>query len=151
MRALVQRVSQGSVTVEKKVIGKIHRGYVILLGVGHNDTKQIADKLADKIINLRIFNNDAGKFDLSLLDIDGEALIVSQFTLFADCIKGRRPSFTDAGNPDEASPLCDYFIDRLRQLGVKKVEGGKFGAHMDVDIHNDGPVTIWLDSEQMGM
>ncbi|QQE12940.1 D-tyrosyl-tRNA(Tyr) deacylase [Planctomycetota bacterium] len=150
MRVLLQRVSKGSVTVENEIVGQIGRGYVILLGVGHGDSEQIADKMADKIVNLRIFNNDDGKFDLSLLDIHGEALVVSQFTLFADCKKGRRPNFSNAGKPDEAASLCDYFMDRLKKLGIKNVQGGKFGAHMDVDIHNDGPVTIWLDSEQMG-
>ncbi|QDU34875.1 D-tyrosyl-tRNA(Tyr) deacylase [Poriferisphaera corsica] len=150
MRVVLQRVSKGSVTVENQIVGQISRGYVILLGIGHADTKQTADKMADKIINLRIFNNDDGKFDLSLLDINGEALVVSQFTLFADCKKGRRPNFTNAGKPDEASPLCDYFMDKLKTLGIKNVQGGIFGAHMDVDIHNDGPVTIILDSEQFG-
>ena len=151
MRVVLQRVSKGSVTVDNKTVGKIGRGYVILLGVGHNDTQKTADNMAKKIINLRIFNNDEGKFDLSLLDINGEALIVSQFTLFADCKKGRRPNFTNAGKPNKAEPLCDYFMNKLKQLGIKKVEGGKFGAHMDVDIHNDGPVTVWLDSEQLGI
>ena len=151
MRVLLQRVSKASVTVDNKITGQISRGYVLLLGVGHNDTPQIADKLADKIVNLRIFNNEAGKFDLSLLDIKGEALVVSQFTLFADCKKGRRPNFTNAGKPDEASPLCDYFMDRLEKLGVPSVQSGVFGAHMDVEIHNDGPVTVWLDSNDLNL
>ena len=151
MRVLLQRVSKASVTVDNQVTGQIDQGYLLLLGVAHNDTPQIADKLADKIVNLRIFNNDAGKFDLSLLDVQGSALVVSQFTLFADCKKGRRPNFTQAGKPDEAAPLCDYFMDRLKKLGIKNVQSGIFGEHMDVEIHNDGPVTIYLDSNDLNL
>ena len=147
MRVLLQRVTKGEVVVKGKVTGSIEQGYVILLGVGHDDDQHIADKMAEKVVNLRVFSNEDGKFDLSLLDVGGGALVVSQFTLFADCKKGRRPSFTNAGRPDEAEPLCAYFMDKLRKLGVNKVEGGRFGQHMDVEIRNDGPVTIWLDSD----
>ncbi|WP_432797730.1 D-aminoacyl-tRNA deacylase [Poriferisphaera sp. WC338] len=150
MRAILQCVSSGKVTVDGQIVGQINRGYVILLGVSDDDTQQTANKMADKIAGLRVFNNDDGKFDLSLKDIGGEALVISQFTLFADCKKGRRPSFTSAGKPTHAEPLCDYFMDKLKSLGIPNVQGGQFGAHMHVDIQNDGPVTIILDSTQLG-
>ena len=149
MRVLLQRVSSASVTVEGDVVGAIDRGYVLLVGVGHDDTQAQADQLAEKIVNLRLFPNDDGKFDRSLLDIGGGALVVSQFTLFADCKKGRRPSFSDAGRPDVAEPLCDYFAERLKALGVAHVATGLFGAYMNVALVNDGPVTVWLDTEEM--
>lgn len=151
MRVLLQRVSRASVTVDNNVTGEIDQGLALLVGVGKGDTQVHADRLADKIVNLRIFNDDDGKFNRSLLDVAGGALVVSQFTLFADAKKGRRPSFTDAAPPQVAQPLCDYFADRLRALGIKQVGCGVFGAHMDVDIHNDGPVTIWLDTDQIGV
>ena len=122
---------------------------MMLLGVGPADTQADADRLAEKAVNLRIFSDDAGKFNRSLLDVGGGALVVSQFTLYADARKGRRPSFSDAAPPDIAKPLCDYFAQRLRDAGVKAVATGVFGAHMHVEIHNDGPVTIWLDSADM--
>jgi len=146
MRVLLQRVSRASVTVAGNVNGAIDQGLVLLVGIGPGDGQAQADRMADKIVNLRIFNDEAGKFNRSLLDVGGGVLVVSQFTLYADARKGRRPSFTDAAAPDVASPLCDYFAAKLRELGVTQVGTGVFGAHMDVEIHNDGPVTIWLDS-----
>ena len=151
MRVLLQRVTQGSVTIESETVGKIDAGLVLLVGIGQEDTTPILEKMADKIVGLRIFNDEQGKFNRSLLDVTGSVLVVSQFTLFADCRKGRRPSFTDAGKPDHASPLCDAFVDCLKARGVSRVETGQFGASMKVDLCNDGPVTIWLDSDELGM
>ncbi len=150
MRVLLQRVNRGSVTVDGQVTGAIEHGLVLLVGVGDGDTETHADRLADKVANLRIFNDDDGKFNRSLLDVGGGALVVSQFTLFADAKKGRRPSFIDAAPPEVAQPLCDYFADRLRAIGVNPVATGIFGAHMHVEIHNDGPVTIMLDTDVIG-
>ena len=150
MRVLLQRVTRGSVAVDGQIIGEIGQGLVLLVGVGESDTEAIADKVAQKIIHLRIFNADAGKFNRSLMDVAGQVLVVSQFTLFADAKKGRRPSFTDAARPGHAAPLCDYFANRLRDLGVAHVATGQFGASMHVDIQNDGPVTLWLDSVELG-
>ena len=149
MRAVLQRVTDASVTVEGEAVGSIDRGYVILLGVGEGDGEPDADKLADKIVNLRLFPNDEGKFDRSLLDIAGDALVVSQFTLFGDARKGRRPNFTSAAGPDVAAPLCEYFASRLGELGVSRVETGRFGAMMRVSLCNDGPVTLWLDTAEL--
>ena len=132
-------------------MGEISRGLVMLVGVGHGDTEAVAEKMVEKIVQLRIFSDAEGKFNLSLLDVGGGALIVSQFTLFADAKKGRRPSYTDAGRPEMAKPLFDYFVERVRTVGVTQVGTGVFGAHMDLEIHNDGPVTIWLDSAELGM
>ncbi|HNP69527.1 MAG TPA: D-aminoacyl-tRNA deacylase [Kouleothrix sp.] len=145
MRAVVQRVSAASVTVDGVVVGQIARGLLILLGVGQGDTRAEAVLLAEKIANLRIFADDAGRFNRSALDIGGAALVVSQFTLYADTRRGRRPSFTDAALPDVAAPLVEAFAAELRARGLA-VEQGVFGAHMDVMLHNDGPVTIMLDS-----
>ena len=150
MRVLLQRVTSGSVAVDSRTVGAIDQGLVLLVGVGADDTEAHADKLADKIANLRIFNDDDGKFNRSLLDVGGEALVISQFTLYADARRGRRPGFTDAAPPEVAAPLCDYFARRLHDLGVSHVASGVFGAHMDVRIDNDGPVTIWLDSDDLG-
>ena len=144
MRALLQRVSKASVTVNGQTISSIGKGLLILLGVGHGDGEKHAKFLAEKIANLRIFEDDQGKTNLSILDVKGEAIVVSQFTLYADARKGRRPSFTDAALPDVAAPLVDRFADLLREQGVP-TQTGKFGAHMDVEIHNDGPVTVWLE------
>jgi D-aminoacyl-tRNA deacylase len=144
MRALLQRVSRASVTVEDKVISQIGKGLVILLGIGHGDEEAQVTFLAEKITNLRIFEDEQGKTNLSVLDVKGEALVVSQFTLYADTRKGRRPSFIDAALPDIAEPLVNRFVERLRGLGVP-TQTGQFGAHMLVEIHNDGPVTIWLE------
>jgi D-aminoacyl-tRNA deacylase len=144
MRALLQRVSKASVRVEGQTISSIGKGLLILLGVGHNDREEQAKFLAEKIANLRVFEDEHGKTNLSILDVKGEAIVVSQFTLYADTRKGRRPSFIDAALPDVAEPLVDRFADLLRGQGVA-TQTGKFGAHMDVEIHNDGPVTIWLE------
>ena len=146
MRAIVQRVSQASVTVEGNVVASIKQGAVILVGVGKGDSESDAKYLADKIANLRIFSDESGKFNLSLLDIDGEAIVVSQFTLFASTRKGRRPSFTDAAQPEEAEPLIDTLARFLSSNGIA-VQTGRFQAYMTVEIHNDGPVTIILDSQ----
>jgi D-tyrosyl-tRNA(Tyr) deacylase len=144
MRAVVQRVSKGSVTVEGQVIGAVERGVVVLVGVTHGDTKEQAEWLARKIAGLRIFEDRVGKMNASLLDVDGAALVISQFTLYADSRKGRRPGFTDAAPPELAEPLVEYFAQALRNHGVP-VETGIFGADMLVEIHNDGPVTILLE------
>lgn len=144
MRALLQRVSRASVTVEDKVISRIGKGLVILLGAGHGDGEAQVSFLAEKIANLRVFEDEQGKTNLSILDVSGEAIVVSQFTLYADTRKGRRPSFTDAALPDVAAPLVDRFVELLRSHGVP-TQTGQFGAHMKVEIHNDGPVTIWLE------
>ncbi|HEX5837816.1 MAG TPA: D-aminoacyl-tRNA deacylase [Anaerolineales bacterium] len=144
MRALLQRVSRASVTVEDKVVSQVGKGLVILLGVGHGDEEAQASFLAEKIANLRVFEDEQGKTNLSILDVGGEAIVVSQFTLYADTRKGRRPSFIDAALPDVAAPLVDRFVELLRSHGVP-TQTGQFGAHMKVEIHNNGPVTIWLE------
>jgi D-tyrosyl-tRNA(Tyr) deacylase len=144
MRAVVQRVSRGSVSVEGQVVGAIERGVVVLVGVTHDDTEERAEWLARKIAGLRIFEDRAGKMNAGLLDVDGAALVISQFTLYADTRKGRRPGFTDAAPPEVAEPLVEYFAQVLRNHGVP-VETGVFGADMLVEIHNDGPVTILLE------
>jgi len=144
MRALLQRVESASVSVENQTIARIGRGLAILLGVGHNDGEAEAGYLVEKIANLRIFEDDQDKVNLSLLDVKGEALVVSQFTLYADIRKGRRPSFTDAELPDRARPLVERFAQLLRDQGVP-TQTGAFGAHMLVEIRNDGPVTIYLE------
>ncbi len=149
MRAVIQRVREGRVSVEGATVGKIGPGLVILLGAGHGDGQAEADWLADKIANLRIFADAEGKTNLSVLDVGGEALVISQFTLFADCRKGRRPSFIHAAPPDVAAPLVDYFAGRLKQTGLVRVETGEFGAMMLVEIHNDGPFTIVLDTDDL--
>jgi D-tyrosyl-tRNA(Tyr) deacylase len=146
MRALVQRVSQGSVSVDGEVVGAIDRGFVILVGVTHGDGKAQAEWLANKVAGLRVFEDDEGKMNLSLDDVQGEALVISQFTLYGDTRKGRRPSFIGAAAPDVAEPLVDYFAEQLRQKGFN-VPTGVFGAEMKVEIHNDGPVTLMLEKE----
>ncbi len=144
MRALIQRVTHASVTVNNQTISAIGHGLVILLGVGHGDGEEQARWLAEKIATLRIFEDETGKMNLSVLDVRGEAIVVSQFTLFADAQKGRRPSFTDAALPDVAAPLVERFVSLLREAGVP-TQTGIFGAEMLVEIHNDGPVTLWLE------
>ena len=144
MRALIQRVSKASVTVEGQNISSIGKGLLILLGIGHGDGDEQATFLAEKTANLRIFEDDQGKTNLSILDVNGEAIVVSQFTLYANTSKGRRPSFIEAALPDVAEPLVSRFAELLRGHGVP-TQTGKFGAHMEVEIHNDGPVTIWLE------
>lgn len=146
MRAVLQRVKQGAVRVDGHITGSVDQGFVILVGVGHNDGDEEARWLARKIAGLRVFEDADGKFNLSLLDVSGGCLVVSQFTLYADARKGRRPSFTDAAPPEIAEPLIERFAAMLREEGVTRVEMGVFGAHMQVEIHNDGPVTIWLDT-----
>jgi D-tyrosyl-tRNA(Tyr) deacylase len=144
MRALIQRVSQASVKVNQQTISSIGKGLLILLGVGHSDGEEQVKFLAEKVANLRIFEDDQGKTNLSVLNVKGEAIVVSQFTLYADTRKGRRPSFIDAGLPEVAEPLVNRFAELLHGHGVP-TQTGKFGAHMEVEIHNDGPVTIWLE------
>ncbi|MEA4811511.1 MAG: D-aminoacyl-tRNA deacylase [Anaerolineaceae bacterium] len=143
MRAVIQRVNHASVHVEGKLVGKIGKGLLILLGVGPEDTQNDAGQFAARIAHLRIFEDEAGKMNLSCLDVQGEALVVSQFTLFADTSRGRRPSFIGAAAPKIAKPLCDYFIGSLNSLGVP-TQSGEFGAHMQVALENDGPVTIQM-------
>ncbi len=146
MRVLLQRVRKASVTVGGEVVGAIGQGYVALVGVGHGDGEEQAQWLAQKVAGLRVFEDADGKFNLSILDVGGSALVVSQFTLYADARKGRRPAFVDAAPPEVAGPLVERFATLLRAAGVP-VEMGVFGAHMLVEIHNDGPVTIWLERE----
>lgn len=147
MRIVVQRCSRGKVTVDGQVTGEIGRGFVLLVGVTHDDTRDDADYLAEKVVNLRVFEDEAGKMNLSLLDIGGAVLSVSQFTLYGDCRKGRRPNFMDAARPEAANELYEYFNEKVRSLGVQ-VETGVFAAMMDVELVNDGPVTLLLDSQR---
>ena len=147
MRAVLQRVTKGSVTVDNEVVAQIGLGYVILLGIGPDDTPAIARELAEKTAYLRVFEDEAGKMNLSLLDVGGAAIVVSQFTLYADTSRGRRPSFINAAKPEMAEPLVEVFTARLREMGVA-TQQGVFGAHMVVDIRNDGPVTILLELPQ---
>lgn len=147
MRAVVQRVHESSVTVDGRITGKIGKGLLVLLGVSESDTEQDADYLAEKIVGLRCFADDASKFNLSVRDVGGSVLAVSQFTLFGDCRKGKRPSFTEAARPELAIPLYERFVERVRASGIE-VQTGEFGAHMDVHLVNDGPVTLMLDSKK---
>jgi D-tyrosyl-tRNA(Tyr) deacylase len=147
MRALVQRVKYGKVSVAGQTSAEIGKGLVILLGIGRGDGEAQAAFLVEKIANLRIFEDGEGKMNLSLLDVQGQAIVVSQFTLYADTRKGRRPSFTDAALPDLARPLVDRFAELLRHRGIPTGQG-VFGAEMLVEIHNDGPVTIWLENNE---
>ena len=148
MRAVVQCVSEARVDIEGQTVGAIGAGYAILLGVGHGDTEAQADKLWAKISKLRVFPDENGKTNLSLRDVSGDVLVVSQFTLFASCKKGNRPSFTDAGAPDEAERLYEYFVDLARR-DVERVETGQFGAMMDVHLVNHGPFTLILDTDAL--
>lgn len=147
MRVLLQRVSAGSVTVGGNVCGEVEQGFVALVGITHDDTEAEAERLANKTANLRVFSDDEGKMNLSLLSVKGGVLVVSQFTLYADARKGRRPSYINAAGPQQAEPLVSRFAQCLQAAGVKRVEHGVFGALMQVDIRNEGPVTIMLDSD----
>lgn len=146
MKLVIQRVSRASVTVRGSVIGQIGQGYLVLVGVGREDTKEDADRLVRKMIGLRIFSDENGKINKSLKDVDGQLLLISQFTLYADCRHGNRPGFTDAGDPEKAKELYEYMIDSCRRE-ILVVEQGEFGADMKVELVNDGPFTILLDSE----
>lgn len=148
MRFVIQRVDEASVCVEGKEIGKIKKGFVVLVGISNTDTWEIADKMIRKLINLRIFSDENDKTNLNLKSIDGELLIISQFTLYADCRKGNRPSFTNAGNPELAENLYEYIIKKCSEE-VPHVAHGVFGAHMDISLINNGPFTIILDSDEM--
>lgn len=149
MRVILQRVIHGSVTVDNQITGSIEKGFVALIGITHTDTQTEANLLAKKTANLRVFEDADSKMNLSALDVGAGILVVSQFTLYADSRKGRRPSFTDAARPEQAAPLVEYFVQQLRAEGIQRVEQGVFGAMMQVEIHNDGPVTIILDSHDM--
>ncbi len=149
MRVLLQRVSRGSVAVDGETVGAIDLGFVALVGITHADDEAVAEKLAKKTANLRVFSDERGKMNRSLLDVGGGVLVVSQFTLYADARKGRRPSYVQAARPEAAEPLARHYADCLSRAGVGRVEQGLFGALMQVEIHNDGPVTIMLDSEAL--
>lgn len=148
MKLVIQRVTHASVTVDNNVIGKIGKGYMVLIGVSDTDTKEIADKMLDKMIKLRIFEDENGKTNLSLADVRGELLLISQFTLYANCKKGNRPSFIEAGSSDHANALYEYIIEKCKER-VDVVEQGEFGAEMKVELLNDGPFTVILDSQQI--
>ena len=148
MRFVIQRVTHSSVTVDGQVIGKIGKGFMVLIGVEDSDTKAIADKMISKLIGLRVFQDDNDKMNLSLKDVNGELLLISQFTLYADCKKGNRPSFIRAGKPDMANEMYQYIIEECKKQ-IYVVEKGEFGADMKVELLNDGPVTIILDSTEI--
>ena len=147
MRVLLQRAAAGSVTINGECVGKIGKGLVLLIGVTHTDTPEDVDYLVKMCANLRIFEDENGKMNLSLMDIDGEVLAISQFTLYGDCVKGRRPGFDAAAEPVMAEKLYDLFVEKMKQEGVRKVDTGRFGADMMVSIQNDGPVTFMLESK----
>ena len=149
MKAVIQRVLNSKVDIDGKTIGRCRKGFMILLGVVEGDTVEDADKLLKKIPYLRIFEDENGKMNRSCLDIDGEMLVISQFTLAADCSHGRRPSFIGAAAPEKAIPLYEYVVEGLKNAGVRSVETGEFGADMQVSLINDGPVTIILDSQEL--
>lgn len=148
MKFVIQRVAHADVVVDGKELGKIGKGFMVLIGVSKEDDKSIADKMVDKMIKLRIFEDENGKTNLSLDDVRGELLLISQFTLYANCKKGNRPSFIDAGDPDDANALYEYIIEKCRER-VNVVERGEFGADMKVTLLNDGPFTIVLDSSEI--
>ena len=145
MKLVVQRVKQANVVVNEKLIGEIEQGFMVLIGISPTDTKEIADFLVKKLIQLRIFEDENQKMNLSIQDINGELLLISQFTLYADCNHGNRPSFTDAAKPDFANELYEYFVQQCKKANIKKVATGEFGADMQVTLQNDGPVTIILE------
>lgn len=148
MRFVLQRVREAKVEVDGKTVGEIGKGFLLLVGVSNEDNKEIADKMIEKVSRLRVFKDSEGKTNLSINDVEGEMLVVSQFTLYADCRKGNRPSFTDAGSPDLANELYEYIIERCQGL-FKKTEHGIFGADMKVSLVNDGPFTVVLDSKEI--
>lgn len=148
MRFVIQRVTESSVTIDGEISGKIGKGYLVLIGVADTDTKEIADKMIRKMIGLRIFEDEQGKTNLSLANVDGGLLLVSQFTLYANCKRGNRPSFIEAGKPDMANEMYEYIIEKCRE-SVEEVQTGEFGADMKVQLLNDGPFTILLDSDQL--
>lgn len=149
MRLLIQRVSSADVTIEGNTVGCINQGFCVFVGISNSDTKEIADRMIRKMINLRIFSDENGKTNLSLSAVSGELLIISQFTLYADCSHGNRPSFLDAGKPEPSRELYEYMIEKCRE-SIPIVEHGEFGADMQVSLVNDGPFTIWLDSDEFG-
>lgn len=148
MKFLIQRVTEASVKVDGETIGAINKGLLVFVGIGHEDNEAIADKMIDKLTRLRIFDDENGKTNLAISDVSGEFLIISQFTLYADCRRGNRPSFTEAGAPDVANSLYEYIISKISSMGFK-TEHGSFGADMKVSLLNDGPFTIILDSKEI--
>ena len=148
MKFVIQRVTEASCEVEGNIIGAIKNGYLVLIGIADSDTNEIADKMITKMLNMRIFSDDEGKTNLSLKDVAGSLLLISQFTLYADCRKGNRPSFTKAGKPDFAKKMYEYIISECKQ-STKKVQTGLFGADMKISLINDGPFTIVLDSDEI--
>lgn len=148
MRFVIQRVRHASVTIDGEVRGKIGKGFMVLIGIGADDTREIADKLVRKLVNMRIFEDSEGRTNLGLKDVGGELLLISQFTLYADCKKGNRPSFTNSGAPAMAEPLVEYIIDECKKE-IPVVEQGEFGADMKVELLNDGPFTVILDSNEI--
>ena len=148
MKFVIQRVTKGKVSVDDQVIGKINQGYVVLIGVSDEDRRQTADKMLKKMLGLRIFADENGKTNLALKDVNGELLMISQFTLYADCKKGNRPSFIKAGKPDHANALYEYLIDQAKKE-IPVVETGSFGADMQIELINDGPFTVILDSDEL--
>ena len=150
MRFIIQRVTQASCTVDNQITGKIDNGLCVFIGVSDTDTTKIADKMMSKLINMRIFSDSDGKTNLSLKDVNGQLLLISQFTLYANCRKGNRPSFTDAGNPELANNLYEYCIEQAKQ-SVDVVQTGIFGADMQIALNNDGPFTIILDSDDLAI
>lgn len=150
MRFLIQRVNSASVEIAGRTVGSIKQGYCVFVGISNSDTEEIADKMIRKMINLRIFRDKDGKTNMNMSAVDGELLIISQFTLYADCRHGNRPSFLDAGKPEPAEALYKYIIEKCRE-SVPKVEHGEFGAVMKVSLVNDGPFTVWLDSDEIGV
>ena len=145
MRLTVQRVDKASVKVDGKIVGEIQKGFLVLLGVTHSDTKETADFLVKKLCNLRVFEDENEKMNLSIKDVDGELLIISQFTLYADTRKGNRPNFLESAKAEFANELYEYFVEQCKKEGIRKVDTGIFGAHMDVSLLNNGPVTINLE------
>lgn len=148
MKFVIQRVTHASVTVDRDVLGKIEKGFMVLIGIEDSDTQAVADKMISKMLGLRIFEDEEGKMNLALKDVGGGLLLISQFTLYADCKKGNRPSFIKAGKPDMAEPMYEYIIEKCREQ-IKNTQKGQFGADMKVELLNDGPVTIVLDSHEL--